>query len=698
MKRLSLIGAAGFLACGHSLAGGTSDWQRVACVPAELPAEALYKTASSVDDFERDAASWGASKGSQNAAAVLSRDTSERHGGAASLRVAYTFVGKKDFEYLEIQNHTAVPKAGLGFGFWMKSDGTPFTLRLRFADAGNEIHQIDLRQGEQKPGWRFVAAPFDSRSTAWGGDKNQRKDYPCRLVGIVIDRPSQGFTGQGSLWIDDAALLERRPTAPRSLSVLCRDARFGNLFRVGERVALRASGKGERIRWLVSDYQGNGLAAGQGSAGETAASFTLDRAGYYSCAFELLSGDTVEESASFDCAALPGGRVEPSDFLGMCTHYGHRSYPLETMELLRRYGISRFRDEISWRDSEKAKGSFAMTQSGAEFLQKARELKMRPLLIFDYSNPNYDGDGFPNSPEAITAFSTYAVKLAGATRGVVSDFEVWNEWCGGCGMKGRSGVHDGAAYGKLLAPAYKAVKGAYPDVTVVGMGGEYGKHCVSNLLAAVGTAGPGAMDAWSIHPYRYPRTPESSDLTGEVNRIADEMGEAGVKVPMWITEIGYPTHTTSGGSSLAQQARHTVRTVVLLQQQPRVGKLFWYDFKDDGLDRTYNENNFGVVRHQQLNCAPKPAAAALAAWVRLTGRAKPAGLSETNGLYVASYRAGRQDILVAWTASGSRTARVGGQLTEAADLMGEPFAVAGALRLSEAPVYLTGRNLSLRAD
>ena len=579
MNRLILMGAAGFLACGHLLAGGTSAWQNVACVPADPPAEALYKTVSTVDDFERDAAAWSAGKGSQNAAATLSRDAAERHGGAASLRVAYTFAGKQDYEYLEIQNRAQVPKAGLGFGFWLKSDGTPFTYRLRFADASGEIHQIDLQQGEQKPGWRFVAASLDSRSTAWGGDKNQRKDYPCRLVGIVIDRPAQGFTGQGSLWIDDASLLERRPAAARSLKVACRELRFGNLYRVGERVSLRASGKGERIRWFVSDYLGNGIAAGQGGAEETAAAFALERAGYYTCAFELLSGDTVEEAASFDCAALPDGRVEPSGFLGMCTHYGHRSYPLETMELLRCYGISQFRDEISWRDSERAKGSFALPQAGADFLNKARSLKMSPLLIFDYSNPNYDGDGFPNSDEAIAAFSAYAVNLVRATRGTVSDFEVWNEWCGGCGMKGRPGAHDGAAYGKLLAPAYRAVKGAFPEVAVVGMGGEYGKQCASNMLAAVGTAGPGAMDAWSIHPYRYPRPPESSDLAGEVNRIADQMAAAGVKTPVWITEIGYPTHTASGGSSLAQQARHAVRTVSLLQQQPRVGRVYWYDFK-----------------------------------------------------------------------------------------------------------------------
>jgi hypothetical protein len=57
-------------------------------VPADPPVEALYKTLSSVDDFERDGLAWQAVRSSQNAAATLSRDTAERHSGSAALRVA----------------------------------------------------------------------------------------------------------------------------------------------------------------------------------------------------------------------------------------------------------------------------------------------------------------------------------------------------------------------------------------------------------------------------------------------------------------------------------------------------------------------------------------------------------------------------------------------------------------------------------
>ena len=77
----------------------------------------------------------------------------------------------------------------------------------------------------------------------------------------------------------------------------------------------------------------------------------------------------------------------------------------------------------------------------------------------------------------------------------------------------------------------------------------------------------------------------------------------GVKSKPWVTEIGYPTHRTSGGCDEATQARFCVRTLALLQATRSVEKVFWYDLKNDGLSREYNEHNFGLIHHQNLNCA-----------------------------------------------------------------------------------------------
>jgi hypothetical protein len=676
-----------------------TDWQPVEAVPLDLPPELLFETVRVVDDFEGATLNWRAERGEQQAEATARPDTSQRHSGAASLRVDYVFSGKPGLDYIQVNGQAEFTQPGLGFGFWYKSDGTPFVLRLRFTDAGGEWHQVDVLHHD-RVGWQFIAGMLDSRGDAWGGDGNRRKDYPLKLAGIVIDRPRAGFKGQGSLWIDDAAVVKARPPESHPIKVETQNRRFGNVYAVGDAVALRITGPGERIRWSVGDFFGREVARGESAAEGAEARFTLDRPGWFSCKIELLKGGRPLETRSFACAALAGGAVPArSEFVGVCTHFGQGSYPLECMELMRRFGIDQFRDEISWGSYETKKGQLTMPAHASNYLKHAASLGMRPLIIFDYANRLYDNGAYPNSPESIQAFAAYAVDLARQTRGTVKMFEIWNEWVGGCGMNGRPGAHDGEAYGRLLKPVYAAVKQAFPDLTVVGIGGEYGAKCAENILGAVRTAGPEAMDAWSIHPYRYPRPPEASGLVNEVTNIAGKVAMAGVKTKAWITEIGYPTHRTSGGSDLAAQARHTIRTLALLQSTPVVERVFWYDLKDDGTTRDHNEHNFGLIHHQSFNCAPKPAMVAAGTFIRLTAGAECQQVIQTVDLFTATYRRGDgNEVLIAWTTRGDQTVAVGGQLTSLTDLMGQSLATASPVTLNENPVYLVGRNLRVNGS
>ncbi|HWH71998.1 MAG TPA: hypothetical protein VNT26_21730, partial [Candidatus Sulfotelmatobacter sp.] len=448
-----------------------SDWQPIECIPAELPPEALYEVATPLAGFEETMSKWTVAVGDQQAQATLRLDSAERHSGSKALRVDYEFIGKKDLEYIQLNGVAEFARPGQAFGFWVKKDSTPLAFRLRINDASGECHQIDMLSSTS-PGWQFVACSLDGTSSAWGGDGNKRKDYPCKLAGICIDRPRTGFVGKGSLWIDDVAVLQPAKQAPtRALQVETRGRRFGNLYAVGDTVALRAHGEGERVRWSVTDFFDHELSQGEGPAAAADIAFPLKQPGWFSCKLELLAGGRAVGTQLLRCAALPGG-AEParSDFVGVCSHFGQSSYPLEAMNLMQRYGIDQFRDEISWGGYEQQKGQLAMPAFGTAFLKRAAELKMRPLLIFDYANRHYDKGAYPNSPEAIEAFGRYAVDLVRQTRGTVNMFEVWNEWVGGCGMDGRSGQHDGEAYGRLLQPTYRAVKHAFPDVTVVGIG------------------------------------------------------------------------------------------------------------------------------------------------------------------------------------------------------------------------------------
>ncbi len=232
-----------------------------------------------------------------------------------------------------------------------------------------------------------------------------------------------------------------------------------------------------------------------------------------------------------------------------------------------------------------------------------------------------------------------------------------------------------------------------------GIGGEYGLHCAENIVGSLGTAGTDAMDAWSIHPYRYPRGPEESDLIGEVTRIADRVAEAGGRGKAWITEIGWPTHRGPGGSDEAAQARYCVRTHVLLKSTGVVEKIFWYDFKDDGLNRRYNEHNFGLIHHQHFNCAPKPGIVALSVLIRMTAAAKFETLRHTGNVWSAVYRkSDGREVMVAWTDDETASVTLSGQAEAIFNMMGNSQPVSTSIELTGDPVYIVGKELKIQTN
>ena len=152
------------------------------------------------------------------------------------------------------------------------------------------------------------------------------------------------------------------------------------------------------------------------------------------------------------------------------------------------------------------------------------------------------------------------------------------------------------------------------------------RGCADDILGAY-TAGPDAMDAWSIHPYRTERHPKRRDLGGGSQRDCREGGG------------GRRENQRVGHGNRLSHAPHQWRLrrgdpgpelhphSPLLQSTRRVEKVFWYDLKNDGLTREYNEHNFGLIHHQQYNCAPKPGIVAMSVFIRLT--AGPRGRRST---------------------------------------------------------------------
>jgi hypothetical protein len=351
----------------------------------------------------------------------------------------------------------------------------------------------------------------------------------------------------------------------------------------------------------------------------------------------------------FRLGAFGGPRFPSDGFFGVQTHFGQFRPGMDhLLDLIKGAGVTWIRDEVYWSEIEKKKGVFEFPAQYDHYMKAARARGIQVLLILDFGNALYAGSekGGPATDAGRDAFGRYCrevVKRYGPLG--VRHFEVWNEPNASMFWKPRPNPAD---YAKLLEAAYKSCKDGDPGSTVLGCStAGTDVDFVSGVLAA---GGGRSMDAISFHPYRQPAPPEEN-LLADIARLKALAPEK----PVWITEIGYPSHTGAAGVDEETQADYLVRTFLLARTSPSIERVFWYDFQNDGEDPGEAEFNFGIVRKDGT---PKPAFAALKT---LTSLIKSLGVTEfqrTGDTFVLRFDGGDGRLTAVWRSGGSDTIKI----------------------------------------
>lgn len=321
----------------------------------------------------------------------------------------------------------------------------------------------------------------------------------------------------------------------------------------------------------------------------------------------LLSIVTLLVTLALPAFAGPTEKAPPPSPFMMCTH--HLDSPNDRSDAIRASlkdgALTGYRDEVPWSHTEKTTGTCEFSPLRDYSIQRSHEIGLHPLLIFDYSNPNYDGGLPPRSDAGRKAFARYATELVKRYGYAVRDWEVWNEPNGKDFWPPQA---DAKSYTELLKTTYNAVKEVDPTATI---GGIVTAGIDFDYIEAVLKAGGAKyMDVVSVHPYRYPRAPEvRPTLVDDLERLRDLLRQYGAPDRIWLTEAGYPTHRGENGVSLERQAEMISRTYLLALSVKGVERLYWYDLLNDGPKPDYNEHNFGVLF---TDLKPKPAYTALA--------------------------------------------------------------------------------------
>jgi hypothetical protein len=356
-------------------------------------------------------------------------------------------------------------------------------------------------------------------------------------------------------------------------------------------------------------------------------------------------------------AGLGGLRLKgPTDsragrggFFGVQTHFGqYRAGVDELLDLIKGAGAGWIRDEVYWSEIEKKKGVFDFPQFYDHYLKAARARGIQVLLILDFGNALYSGvqKGGPATEAERKAFARYCGEVVNRYGALgVRHFEIWNEPNASMFWKPQPNPGD---YARLLEAAYTACKAVDPGSTVLGCSTSGTDLDFINGVLAAG--GGRFMDAVSFHPYCQPLPPEQ--------KLLDDIARLKTLVPeksLWITEIGYPTHTGAAGVHEETQANYLVRTFLLARSSPAVERVSWYDFQNDGEDPADAESNFGLVR---MDKTPKPSYRAIKTMASLVGNLSPAKLRNTGDTYLLTFEGEKDRLTAVWRTGGTESIKV----------------------------------------
>ncbi len=232
-------------------------------------------------------------------------------------------------------------------------------------------------------------------------------------------------------------------------------------------------------------------------------------------------------------------------------------------------------------------------------------------------------------------------------------YEIWNEW----DVEDPRDPRFTQDYARLIAdaagivrqrdPAAKVLAGA---VTTQGIESGFALRLLENGLMQ-------SVDGLSLHPYVHCRgwrrnTPEAwIDWMAEVDKELTRA--AGRPVPLYLTEMAWPSHQGACGIDENLQAAYLARAFFLARTLPSIRGMWWYDFRNDGTDRTEREHNFGLVRQ---DFTPKPAYRVLTAVSDIVANYRFIGREENSDGDVVALRfaRGEDELLVAWSAGKPR--------------------------------------------
>lgn len=659
---------------------------------------------------------------------AISTSPKVKKSGNSAWELTYDFLGGgnpiNNCTYLNIGKSSLIPGTVQALKFWLYGDGSGHRLVFRLRDNSGQILQYNGGYITWV-GWKEVTLDLDKNlQTYWAGSNSGKPSFPVYLFAVLIESKSATFKGSGKIYLDDIYALT--PVTEESSMECSAITKLGNIFTSNEKVALTIEFNNlwnkERIldvTYEIGSTHQRRVTSGSFTIktppGKTSRqiSVPIDANGTYLMTLFARSQDGVirikkEIPFSRVIALEPEGEPTPIK-IGVQTHLAHgQGFLHETMELVQKGGFGLVRDEMYWGEAEPKKGEVKTFYDWDRRLEEASKKGIGHLIGLTFGNNLYDQGGPPYTEEGIAAYARYAATLAEKYKGQITYFEVWNEYNNPGGFNKTNRPPED--YARMLEAVYKAVKAVNPDAVI--LGGATVWVDLPWFERVLKAGGHPYMDAVSIHPYSVPVSPEEGKLVEKLQQLNALFEQYGGSKPIYITEVGWPTHDGARGISELMAASYGIRTAVLSISTGMVPYMSWYNlenkyetryFGGKEASKKHSEDNFGLVRttlgDEEVPLAAKDNFVAFTALNQMLAGAQFNKAYEAHDpirLYHFN-RNRKQDFLVLWSLKGPQTIglKVGIDSVRFVDVFGNSYNLKTqngivALTVTEIPFYLEG--------
>lgn len=281
--------------------------------------------------------------------------------------------------------------------------------------------------------------------------------------------------------------------------------------------------------------------------------------------YESLLENNTDLQDKYD--VLPGKYTSP---FGMCQVFWCdavcRNYAVEAK-------VKWIREDFLWQNIEPTKGNFDFSGYD-ERVDEVLADGFNIIGICAYNNPWSSGNVAPNTEEHYQDYANYVSALVQRYKGKIMYWEIWNEpdvdhfW---------RPEPDAINYTNLLKYAYIAAKEVDPSVKILGLGGVDSGN-TEYIKTAFQNGALNYMDIIALHPYGDSAIFEISTQYQSLDVIKNLMSNYNSNIPIWVTEVGYPTYNK--GINEGRQAELLVRVYISLLSKG-VENIFWYNLIDD---------------------------------------------------------------------------------------------------------------------